>query len=65
MEFRTFYEDGLMVYITNGDNTAYVAVEHLGGKVIVSYKGTNMENRVNNSQILNDGSWQRVFLELS
>ena len=60
MEFRTFYEDGLMVFITNADQTDYVAVTHITGRLVVSYKGSDVVNEVNGNRIINDGSFHRV-----
>lgn len=56
MEFRTFYEDGLLFYITNEDQTDFVAVQLKGGQIQIVYKGNTMVS----GELLGDGRWHQV-----
>ena len=56
LEFRTFYDDGLLVYVTNEDKTDFVAVQLLGGRLETVYK----DNTLVSGRRLGDGLWHQV-----
>ena len=63
LRFRTFYPLGLMLYVANAEQTQYVAIEMVLGKVIVSYEGKNHGRELESKGTLNDGLWHYVSLE--
>jgi hypothetical protein len=58
VEFRTFYDDGLLVYVTNEEKTDFVAVQLLGGRLETLYK----DNTLVSGRNLGDGRWHQVTI---
>ncbi|XP_053394147.1 laminin subunit alpha-2-like isoform X2 [Mercenaria mercenaria] len=63
-EFRTFYKDGLLLYLSNLDHTAFLATQIKDGDIVVSFdrKGTIKEMVVDTKASLNDGKWHTVVV---
>ena len=49
-----------MLYVANAEQTQYVAIEMVLGKVIVSYEGKNHGRELESKGTLNDGLWHYV-----
>ena len=56
LDFRTFYEDGMLFYITNEEKSDFVSLQLLGGRVEIVYKGNTLVSGRN----LGDGEWHQV-----
>lgn len=65
-EFRTLHTDGLLLYLSNLDHTAFLALELKEGAVVMSYdrrKGSVKRMPVKTKESLADGEWHSVVVK--
>ena len=61
MMMRTYYAKGLLFYITNENQTAYIAIQVVNGSIYVLYKGSSAQiYRLRSDVTINDGEWHYV-----
>ena len=60
MEFRSYAPRGLVFYITNEDQTEYIAVQLVDGKVDLSYAARGQSRAFASERALHDGNWHLV-----
>jgi len=60
MLLRTYYAKGLLFYITNLDQTAYIAIQVVDSTVYVIYKGDTAINTLRSDVTVDDGEWHYV-----
>ena len=60
LEFRTYAARGLVFYITNEDQTEYIAVQLEDGKVDLSYAARGQSRAFASDEALHDGHWHLV-----
>ncbi|ESP05355.1 hypothetical protein LOTGIDRAFT_227981 [Lottia gigantea] len=58
-EFRTYYENGLFAFITNGEQSDYIAAQLKSGYLEISYIRT-VPTTTQSRQTYNDGRWHSV-----
>jgi hypothetical protein len=63
MLLRTYYTKGLLFYITNLNQTAYIAIQVVNSTVYVIYKGdAGVVNTLHSDVVVDDGEWHYVSL---
>ncbi|XP_013397032.1 laminin subunit alpha-2 isoform X2 [Lingula anatina] len=66
LEFRTYYPNGLLVYLSNEDQSEYVAIQMAGGTVMTSYADQKTGVPVNLTEgatvLVDDGKWHKIRL---
>ncbi len=60
LEFRTLYKKGLLLYVTNEEQSEFVAVQLKDGRVVTSYDDRGQTREIESQGSLYDGQWHRV-----
>ena len=60
MELRTLYSKGLIFYVTNEQQTEFVAVQLDGGRMVISYDDRGETRFIESQGNLDDGLWHMV-----
>ena len=60
LEFRTLYKKGLLLYVTNEEQSEFVAVQLKDGRVVTSYDDRGQTREIESQGSLDDGQWHRV-----
>lgn len=58
------YRTGLLLYVTNEEQTDFVAVQLNEGRLIVSYDDRGITRDIDSQSNLNDGLWHTVSIPL-
>lgn len=64
-EFRTFYKDGLLFYLSNMRHTAFLAAQVKDGAIVIlfDHRGSVKELVVDTKASLADGDWHTVVVD--
>ncbi|KAL4235534.1 Laminin subunit alpha-2 [Mactra antiquata] len=64
-DFRTYYKDGLLFYLSNLDHTAFLAGQLRDGTFVLvfDWRGSVKETKVDIESSLSDGEWHSVLVD--
>ena len=64
-DFRTYYKNGLLLYLSNKDQSSFFAAQLRRGIVLLTYenRGKVKEVKVNPATSLTDGQWHTIEIQ--
>ena len=64
-DFRTYFKDGVLLYLSNKAQSSFFAVQLKGGAVVLTYdnRGNAKEVKVRPSNKVTDGDWHTVVIQ--
>ena len=64
-DFRTYYKDGVLLYLSNKAQSSFFAVQLKGGAVFLTYenRGNAKEVKIRPSTKVTDGEWHSVVIQ--
>ena len=64
-DFRTYYKDGVLLYLSNKAQSSFFAVQLKGGAVFLTYenRGNAKEVKIRPTTKVTDGEWHSVVIQ--
>ena len=66
-DFRTYYKDGILLYLSNEDQSSFFAAQLRNGVVMLIYenRGKVKEVKVRPTSSVTDGEWHTIVIQKS
>ncbi|CAH1775237.1 unnamed protein product [Owenia fusiformis] len=64
VEFRTYYKNGLIFYVTNDEQSEFVAVQIVDGQIVLLFSDKEgRTNSISSQKGMDDGKWHQLVMK--